>query len=75
LAFSLSDGNQSVSLAITTKALSPAVQGLSLVICEDCRFMSGADGMNIGGLTALFYSILIDYKNARIGFKPKPASA
>jgi hypothetical protein len=45
LAFTLSDGNQSVSLAIATKSLSPAVQGLTLVICDDCHFMFGEDGM------------------------------
>jgi hypothetical protein len=74
LTFSLSDGSQSISLSIVTKALTPAVQGLCLVMCEKCNFMRGEDGMNIGGLTALFYSILIDYKNAKIGFRSKPIS-
>lgn len=75
LAFSLSDGSQSVLLSIDAKALTPAVQGLCLVMCETCNFMRGQDGMNIGGLTALFYSILIDYKNAKVGFAPKTIAA
>lgn len=74
LAFSLTDGKETVLLAIRSKALTPAVQGLSLVMCDKCEFMRTRDGMNIGGLTALFYSILIDYKNARVGFKLKPHS-
>ncbi|MCP1747560.1 hypothetical protein [Bradyrhizobium japonicum] len=41
-----------------SKALTPAVQGLSLVMCDKCEFMRAQDGMNIGGLTVLFYSIL-----------------
>jgi hypothetical protein len=30
------------------------------------------DGMNIGGLSALFNYMLIDYVYARVGFRPKP---
>jgi hypothetical protein len=74
LTVSLSDGSRSTSLSITTKILTPDVQGLCLVMCENCDFMRGEDGMNIGGLTVLFYSILIDYNNAKVGFKPKPIS-
>ncbi|WLB18901.1 hypothetical protein [Bradyrhizobium japonicum] len=74
LSFSLTDGKGTVPLAIRSKALTPAVQGLSLVMCDKCEFMRAQDGMNIGGLTVLFYSILIDYKDARVGFKPKPHS-
>jgi hypothetical protein len=29
------------------------------------------DGMNIGGLSALFNYILVDYAGGRVGFKPK----
>lgn len=72
LTFSLTDGKDTASLDICSKALTAAVRGLSLVMCDKCEFMRDRDGMNIGGLTALFYSILIDYKNARVGFKPKP---
>jgi hypothetical protein len=71
LAFSLGDGTRSMSFSLPSKALPPIVQGLSLVTCQDCYFMFSADGMNIGGLTALFYAILIDYKNAKVGFRAK----
>jgi hypothetical protein len=74
LTISLGDDSQSIPLSIITKALTPAVQGLSLVMCDQCDYMRGEDGMNIGGLTALFYSILIDYKNALVGFRPKQVS-
>ena len=75
LAFSLGDGAQSMSFSLPAGALPPVVQGLSLVTCQDCYFMFHADGMNIGGLTALFYAILIDYKNAKVGFKAKNPDA
>jgi hypothetical protein len=71
LVFSLSDGGQPIPFAILTKALPPVVQGLTLVMCENCPYMRNQDGMNIGGLTALFYSVLIDYKNAKVGFRSK----
>jgi hypothetical protein len=29
------------------------------------------NGMNIGGLSALFNYLIIDYANARVGFKAK----
>jgi len=35
------------------------------------ELMQGQYGMNIGGLSALANYILVDYKNARVGFKPK----
>ncbi len=75
LAFSLSDGNQSMSFSLPTAALPQSVQGLSLVVCQDNPYMFGWDGMNIGGLTALFYSILIDYKNAKVSFRAKDPAA
>lgn len=75
LSFSLTDGSESTSFSIATNKLTSPVRGLSLVMCEKCHFMWGQDGMNIGGLTALFYSILIDYKGARVGFKSKPIEA
>jgi len=71
LAFALSDGGQPIPFAILTKALPAVVQGLTLVMCENNPYMRNRDGMNIGGLTALFYSILIDYKNAKVGFRSK----
>jgi hypothetical protein len=35
--------------------------------------MQDEEGMNIGGLSALFNYIVIDYAAAKVGFKAKPA--
>ena len=75
LAFSLSDGTNTMSFSLPASALPQSVQGLSLVACQNCSYMFGWDGMNIGGLTALFYSILIDYKGVQVGFKAKNPDA
>jgi hypothetical protein len=32
----------------------------------------GNNDMNIGGLSALFLDIIIDYSSGRIGLRPKP---
>ena len=49
----------------------PAETGLTLVICKVNAFMMGQQGMNIGGISALFNMILIDYANGCVGLKPK----
>jgi hypothetical protein len=41
-------------------------------MCKQCSYMNGQNGMNIGGLSALFNFILIDYVSALVGFKAKP---
>jgi len=51
-----------------------SVQGLTLVMCHESQFMRGNNGINIGGLSALFNYILIDYSLGKVGFKPKPAA-
>ena len=56
-------------------AFPPPAQGLTLVMCQMNQFMMGQRGMNIGGVSALVNSILIDYANCRVGFKPKPPTA
>ena len=43
-----------------------AVQGLTGVMCELNGYMMGQEGMNIGGITALFNRILKTYKFALI---------
>jgi len=45
--------------------------GLTLVMCKVNDYMMGKQGMNIGGLSALFNTILIDYGHAKVGLKPK----
>jgi hypothetical protein len=45
----------------------PASAGL---ICKKIPFMNDENGMNIGGLSALFNRLLIDFENEKVGFKP-----
>jgi hypothetical protein len=66
----------SYSYRIRKATPSSSASGETLVICKRCLYMEETDGkpndgMNIGGLSALFNHILIDYAAARIGFKPK----
>jgi hypothetical protein len=67
----LSDGINSFSYSIDTSGLPSPVQGLTLVMCEKCSYMMDNDGMNIGGISALFNYILIDYASAKVAFKAK----
>jgi hypothetical protein len=39
-------------------------------MCEQCEYMRGYDGMNIGGISALFNYILVD-ASAKVGLKAK----
>lgn len=79
LAITLWDGSnesQSYSYRIEKSALPPLASGQTLVVCKRCLYMEETngqpnDGMNIGGLSALFNYILIDYVAGRVGFKPK----
>jgi hypothetical protein len=71
LTIELGDANGSFSYQIRTSLLPAAAQGLTLVMCQQCWFMMGQNGMNIGGLSALFNSILIDYRAGKVGFRPK----
>jgi hypothetical protein len=56
---------------IDPSLLPASARGLTLVACEMNEYMRGQYGMNIGGLSALANYILVDYQNARVGFKPK----
>lgn len=67
----LGDGTSSFSYTINPSTLPASVQGLTLVMCEKCFYMMDNAGMNIGGLSALFNYILIDYASAKVGFKTK----
>ncbi len=62
------------SYRIDTTPLPPPVQGLTLVMCEACEFMRRNQGMNLGGISALFNTILIDFATNKVGFKAKPAA-
>jgi hypothetical protein len=72
LSITLSDEKSSFSYRIDRAKLPASVQGLTLVMCKHCHFMMSQNGMNIGGLSALFNYILIDYASAKVGFKSKP---
>jgi hypothetical protein len=59
------------SLRIDTSRLPRPVQGLTLVMCKKCKYMWNNDGMNIGGISALFNYILVDYEAGHVGLKSK----
>jgi hypothetical protein len=65
-----SGGSPSYTYTIDTKLLPASVQGLTLVMFQNSNYMRGNEGMNTGGITALFNRILIDYANAQVGFAP-----
>jgi hypothetical protein len=71
---SVGDNSGTFSYEIDTAVLPAPVQGLTLVMCGTCEYMMGNQGMNIGGISALFNCILIDYAAAKVGFKPKTQS-
>jgi hypothetical protein len=41
------------------------------VMCEKCYYMMDNDGMNVGGISALFNDIVVDYAAGKVGLKPK----
>jgi hypothetical protein len=71
IAIELGDAANSFSYTIDPSQLPPSVRGLTLVMCRVNEYMRGEPGMNIGGISALVNSILIDYQNAQIGMKSK----
>lgn len=76
LTIALGDGTTEFAYQIKSDEMPPSVQGLTLVICKNCYYMMENQGMNIGGVSSLFNSILIDYSAGKVGFKSKlPAMA
>jgi hypothetical protein len=73
ITITLGDQRGSFTYAIDTSGLPASVQGLTLVMCARCFYMMNNNGMNIGGISALFNNILIDYSSAKVGFKAKTA--
>jgi hypothetical protein len=69
LGIALGDAKGSYSYVIDNSTLPVSAQGLTLVMCEDNAYMMKMPGMNIGGISALVNSILIDFKNNKVGFK------
>ena len=67
----LGDGIVSYSYTIDTSTLPVSVQGLTGVFCEVNSFMMGQQGMNAGGISALFNDTLVDYGGNIVGLKLK----
>ncbi len=65
----------SYSYVIDNRHFPPCDQGITLVMAANNPFMSGAQGMNLGGISALVNQILIDFKNKRVGFKRNPSQS
>jgi hypothetical protein len=74
VSITLGDAASSFSYRVHTENLPPSVQGLTLVMCKMCYYMMGEQGMNIGGVSALFNYILVDYSLGKVGFKAKAAA-
>jgi hypothetical protein len=73
IAFSLKGtrGNATYNFAIDMSSLPQPVRGLTFFVCEENHYIpDGYQGMNIGGISMLFHDMLIDYRCARVGFKP-----
>jgi hypothetical protein len=62
-----SGGSSSYSYTIDTGAMPPTVQGLTAVMCQVNQYMMGQQGMNVGGITALFNRILVCYQGTQVG--------
>jgi hypothetical protein len=71
ITLSIGDDVETFRYKIDTSTLPATVQGLTLVMCIENAFMMGQNGMNIGGISALFNYILIDYGKAHVGLRPK----
>jgi len=48
ITISIGDENGSFSYTVDTSILLNTVQGLTLVMCEECSYMIGEYGMNVG---------------------------
>jgi hypothetical protein len=70
ISIGLGDANGTCAYTVDPAKIPSSVRGVTLVICEKAKYMWDAHGMNIGGISALMNSILVDYKNAKVGFKP-----
>ncbi|MGB4115728.1 MAG: hypothetical protein WBK51_04170 [Polaromonas sp.] len=66
-----SGGTTSYTYTIDTNGMPTSVQGLTAVMCKLNTYMMGRQGMNVGGITALFNRILINYDGIQVGLAPK----
>jgi hypothetical protein len=75
IGITLGDGSATWSYTVDLSALPATDRDTSLVVCDECGYMMGVPGMNIGGLSMLFNSLLIDQTGGRVGFKRKVPSS
>jgi len=71
LTIEIGDGTGSYTYTLNPSSWPVSVQGLTLVMCQMNEYMMGQRGMNLGGISVLQNSILVDFTNARVGFKTK----
>lgn len=71
LGITIGDAVGSYAYVIDNSTFPPPARGLTLVMCENNAYMMGQQGMNIGGISALVNSILIDFRRNQIGFKKR----
>jgi hypothetical protein len=67
----LGDDTNSYAYTIDLTALPVIDRATSLVVCNMCGFMRDQPGMNIGGLSMLFNSLLLDVANKKVGMMKK----
>jgi hypothetical protein len=67
----LGDDTTSYAYSIDLTTLPATDRATSLVVCTDCGFMRGQPGMNTGGLSMLYNSILMDISDKTVGFMKK----
>jgi len=66
------DGAATYTYTIDTASLPQPVHGLTGVMCKVNGYMMGNQGMNIGGVSALFNRILIEYNGDYVGLLVSP---
>lgn len=71
LGITIGNATASYSYIIDNSTFPQSARGLTLVMCENNAYMMGQQGMNIGGISALVNSILIDFENNQVGFKER----
>ncbi len=62
-------GDKNASYSYKIDPLPHPAASPTLVMCRKNDYMRDLPGLNIGGISALMNSILIDFKNAKVGFK------
>jgi hypothetical protein len=69
LTVEIGDDAQGFQYTIDPSSLPESARGLSLVMCTENEYLRGNYGMNIGGLSALFVQIAVDYARAQVGLR------